>query len=239
MPEETTGVSISVDEIRRRATELESFQNPAPPTQDLGKEAFLKLLTVQLKNQDPLSPVKNADFVAELAQFSSLEQLQNINATLEAGNQDGADNSGNTLSAVRNNTAVSMIGKQVEVLADRIHLPASDPAQITYNLDEPVDRVTAEISDALGNHVRTIALNPEGLQGVMLWDGKSDIGVRVPPGDYRIALTAQVGARPVNASSITVHEVTGVRTRDGSEPLLIFDSGSAPLSSVSGIFTRS
>ena len=46
MPEETTGVSISVDEIQRRAAELESFKNPVPPAQDLGKEAFLKLLTV-------------------------------------------------------------------------------------------------------------------------------------------------------------------------------------------------
>ncbi len=231
--------TISVDEIRRQASEREtSGGSPPTPPRELGKDAFLRLLTVQLKNQDPLEPIKNEAFVAQLAQFSSLEQLQNINTTLAEGNQGGATRDGATVAAVSNNTAVSLIGKQVEVVKDTVDLPESGPAQIPYNLEQSADRVTAEITDALGRTVRTMTLHPGGLQGLMAWDGKSNDGVRVRPGAYRVSLTAQAGSQSVKASSVALQEVTGVRTRDSAEPLLLFSGGSAPLSSVSGIFTR-
>jgi flagellar basal-body rod modification protein FlgD len=231
--------TISVDEIRRQASErTTSGTSPPPPRRELGKDAFLRLLTVQLKNQDPLEPIKNEAFVAQLAQFSSLEQLQNINTTLSAGNAGGATREGATLAAVGNNTAVSLIGKQVEVVKDTVDLAPSGSAQITYNLEGSADRMTADITDSAGRRVRTLTLHPSGLQGLMMWDGKSDDGVRVSPGAYRVALTAQAGSQPVKASSVALQEVTGVRTRDSAEPLLLFGGGSAPLSSVSGIFTR-
>ncbi len=209
-----------------------------PIARELDKNAFLKLLTVQLKNQDPMEPVKNEAFIAQLAQFSSLEQLQNINTTLAAGNQGGATREGATVAAVGNNTAISLIGKRVEVMKDTVDLPGSGSAQITYNLEESADRMTADITDAAGKHVRTLTLHPSGLQGLIQWDGKSDDGVQVPPGAYHISLAAQAGSQLVNASSISAHDVTGVRAREGAEPLLLFNGGSVPLSSVSGIFTR-
>jgi len=231
--------SISVEDIRKQASELGRLQNNASPvSRDLGKEAFLKLLTVQLKNQDPLEPIKNEAFVAQLAQFSSLEQLQNINTTLTQGNQSGASRDSATVAAVGNNTAVSLIGKQVEIVKDGVNLPESGSAQITYNLETGADRVAAQITDTLGKTVRTLTLHPDGLQGQIVWDGKSDDGVRVPPGNYRVSLTAQAGGQSVNAASVSSHEVTGVRTREGAQPLLLFNGGTAPLSSVSGIFTR-
>lgn len=235
-------LSISVDEIRRRASAsnpraLQNAANPLPG-QDLGKEAFLKLLTVQLKNQDPLEPIKNEAFVAQLAQFSSLEQLQNINTTLTEGDSSRTTREAATLAAVSNNTAVSLIGRRVETRVDAVNLPDSGPANIAYTLEGAADRVTADITDELGGHVRTITLHPSGLQGLMLWDGRTDDGVRVRPAAYRISLSAQSGGQPVRAWSIATHEVTGVRTRDGSEPLLLFNGGSVPLSSISGIFTQ-
>jgi flagellar basal-body rod modification protein FlgD len=200
--------SISVDEIRKQASDLDALKNsPSLPTRELGKEAFLKLLTVQLKNQDPLEPVKNEAFVAQLAQFSSLEQLQNINTTLADGSKNGTASDARTVAAVSNNTAVSLIGKQVEFAADTVNLPESGPAPITYNLDGSADRVTADITDALGKHVRSITLHPAGLQGLMLWDGKTDDGVQVRPGTYRVSLTAQAGGQPVGASSLLAREV--------------------------------
>jgi flagellar basal-body rod modification protein FlgD len=231
--------SISVEDIRRQASELGTLNNKSSPvSRDLGKEAFLRLLTVQLKNQDPLEPIKNEAFVAQLAQFSSLEQLQNINTTLAAGNSGGAARDGATVAAVSNNTAVSLIGKRVEIAKSGVDLPGSGPVQIAYNLEAAADRVTAEIADALGRPVRTITLHPSGLQGQIVWDGRSDDGARVQPGTYRLSLSAQAEGQPVRASSVSVHEVTGVRTREGTEPLLIFNGGNAPLSTISSIFTR-
>lgn len=231
---------ITVDEIRQQAAARSSAVSAAPaPSQELGKEAFLKLLTVQLKNQDPMEPIKNEAFVAQLAQFSSLEQLQNINQTLTDGNKTGATGSAATATAVRNNTAVSLIGKQVEITQDSVSLQNSGVVNITYNLEGNADQMTAELSDESGRHVRTIQLHPSGLQGQIVWDGKNDDGTRVSAGTYRLSLTAQAGSQPVNATSVVTQEVSGIRTRQGTDPLLLFNGGgSAPLSSVSGIFTQ-
>lgn len=237
-----TSPSISVDDIRKRASgsasdALKSAAKPLPG-QNLDKNAFLKLLTVQLKNQDPMDPIKNEAFVAQLAQFSSLEQLQNINTTLADGNKNGTTQGSATLTALSNNTAVSLIGKQVEISSNTVNLPASGQAYIPYSLDGDADRVTADISDQQGKRVRSLTLHPSGRQGRVVWDGKSDGGARVDPGTYSISLSAQAAGNPVNVSSASTYKVTGVRTRNGAEPLLIFDGGTIPLSSVSGIFTK-
>ena len=229
--------SISVDDIRKQASGAVSTVATTKTAQELGKNDFLKLLTVQLKNQDPMEPIKNEAFIAQLAQFSSLEQLQNINTTLADGNKNGTTGQSATLAALSNNTAVSFIGKQVEIQTDTVSLPDSGSANIAYALEGAADRVSVDITDSLGSHVRTIALHPSGLQGTMLWDGKTDDGVKVRPGTYRISLTAQAGADSVGASSVSTREVTGVRMRGGAEPLVIFADGTAPVSSVSGIFT--
>ena len=85
---------------------------------ELGKDAFLTLLTVQLQNQDPMDPVKNEDFVAQLAQFSSLEQLQGINEAV-SGSAD-AQATIEVQRAIEANTAVSLMGKQVEIPTDTV-----------------------------------------------------------------------------------------------------------------------
>jgi flagellar basal-body rod modification protein FlgD len=229
--------AISVEDIRKQAS-VSTPASTAPKTaQELGKDDFLKLLTIQLKNQDPMEPIKNEAFIAQLAQFSSLEQLQNINTTLSNGNQNGTAGQSATLAALNNHTAVSFIGRQVEIQADTVSLPDSGSASIPFRLEGTADRVSAEITDAQGTHVRTITLRPSGLQGAMLWDGKTDDGVRAQPGTYRVSVTAQAGADPVGASSVFTREVTGVRMRPGAEPLLVFPDGTAPVSSASGIFT--
>jgi flagellar basal-body rod modification protein FlgD len=227
--------AISVEDIRKGASA--STSTAAKTTQDLGKDDFLKLLTIQLKNQDPMDPIKNEAFIAQLAQFSSLEQLQNINTTLAQGNQSGTANQSATLAALNNNTAVSYIGRQVQIQSDTVALPNSGSASIPFSLEGTADRVTAEITDAQGTHVRTITLHPSDLQGTMLWDGESDDGVRAASGTYNVSLTAQASGETVGVSSVSTREVTGVKVRSGAEPLLIFSDGTIPFSSVSGVVT--
>ena len=88
------------------ATNSASQTSTAETASSLGKDEFFKMLIAQLKNQDPLNPQDGAEFSAQLAQFSSLEQLTNLNKTLEA--------QGASYSALMNLQSVSMIGKEVE-----------------------------------------------------------------------------------------------------------------------------
>ena len=98
---DTTGTVKSAS-----ATSSASTASSSTPTDALGKDEFFKMLIAQLKNQDPLNPQDGAEFSAQLAQFSSLEQLTNLNKTLEA--------QGASYSALLNLQSVSMVGKEVE-----------------------------------------------------------------------------------------------------------------------------
>ena len=87
-------------------------QQPVSGAQNvLGKDDFLHLLTVQLRYQDPLNPMENTEFIAQMAQFSSLEQLQNMNQSLEKSQGSEAE----LHAAFKNNLVTSLVGKSVEV----------------------------------------------------------------------------------------------------------------------------
>ena len=94
----------------------------------MGKDDFLHMLVAQLKYQDPLNPMDNTAFVAQLAEFSALEQMQNVNATLQ---------SAVLLNRSLNNTLITeLIGRNVKALGDGIYLSPSEEASIRYSLSQ-------------------------------------------------------------------------------------------------------
>ena len=98
--------------------ELAPQQQAKTPTKQLGKEDFLKLLTLQLRSQNPLDPTSNQEMAAQLAQFSALEQMQNINATLEQLLQSNAS----LALQMAQYTAPSLIGKTAQVSCSQVCL---------------------------------------------------------------------------------------------------------------------
>lgn len=157
------------------------FQN------SLGKEEFLKLLVVQLQNQDPLSPMESQDFSAQLAQFSSVEQLTNIDSNLEESIQTNV-----VLSQTINNTlATTLIGKQVTATGNRVQLIEGTPAAVSFELQTPAQEATVTITDSAGNVVRTLEGQNlgSGIQSLE-WDGLDDDGVAVPEGVYSFSVKA-------------------------------------------------
>ena len=127
-----------------------SSTQPATASSTLGKDDFLRLLVAQLKNQDPLNPMDNSQFVAQTAQFSSLEQLQNMNATLAQNSEWNM-----LLSQTINNTmATSLIGKWVTAESSTIALRDGSVPDITFNSEGYAPQGTIIITNSAISNVQ-------------------------------------------------------------------------------------
>ncbi len=194
----------------------------------LGKEEFLKLLITQLQNQDPLNPMDDKEFVAQLAQFSSLEQLTNISeevkAIKESSTQDLAG-------------AVGFIGKEIKASGDQVSKNGEHVSTLYYSMDEPAVRMFFNIFDSQGNIVRTVEM-PARQAGEyeFNWDGKDYSGAEVPDGNYKISMAAEgVHGQPVMIDTQVSGKVTGVQNIDGISYLRLSDGRIFKFSEVSEV----
>lgn len=212
-----------------------SFAKDAMEGQDLGKDAFLRLLTVQLQNQDPLNPVENEAFVAQLAQFSSLESLQNIEQAIDKGNDNTALDS--VSESIGRNTAISMIGRRVHVDAEELTYRGSGGVEFGYQLTGQANDVDLLIVNEAGEIVRTLVDDsPDGTSGILSWDGKDSDGNTVPAGAYRFIASAVNGeGNAVTVGAQLTGNVTGIRYNEDGEPILIFDGGETAVTGVTRI----
>jgi flagellar basal-body rod modification protein FlgD len=185
----------------------------------LGKNEFLKLLTVQLQYQDPLSPLGNEEMLAQLAQFSSLEQLENMNANLETNLDLNL-----LLTQVLNNTAAAgLVGKNVIATGNQINLDSSGSATVRLDLGGAAERVVVTIEDQSGLAVRTLEV--QGLaagRNEISWDGKDGDGRPVAEGKYSVKIQAYDSeGNEVSATPLATGEVTSVRFKNGEAYLVV------------------
>jgi flagellar basal-body rod modification protein FlgD len=182
----------------------------------LGKDEFLKLLVTQLSNQDPLQPVDNQAFIAQLAQFATVEQQDQMNATLQSLLL--AQASGN-----QTNVA-ALVGKEVTFKSSNVVLPAEGPIDLTAKLSGEAQKVNAIIKDQNGRVVRSITVEGRAPSGDLAvpWDGLDAQGKRAPPGTYSITFTA-ADAKGVNvaADAHGTGRATGVSFVDGIPHLIV------------------
>jgi flagellar basal-body rod modification protein FlgD len=180
----------------------------------LGKDDFLRLLVTQLQYQDPLNPADSAQFTAQLAQFSSLEQLGNIN-----------DNIGGlqlSQTALNNSQAVNFIGKTVTSSGNSIHLTDGVSDDLQFELGADAKAVFMSIYDAAGNYVKTIGSGALSAgEQTLKWDGADQAGNRVSDGAYTFEVAAvDADGNMVNTKTFTSGMVTGVTFKNGSLCLL-------------------
>ena len=180
--------------------------------QQMGQNDFLKLLVTQLKNQDPLKPMDNTAFVAELAQFSQLDQSTKQVQLLEKSIAQQTDSMQYTL--------LPMIGRNVQGEGSLIDLN-NGPAKLTYALEREASTVRVTIQDKQGKAVRVLDLGTQsaGKQEVQ-WDGRNQNGFLMPNGTYQYQVLAKdaKGAAVVAAPS-SVLTISGVRMVDGTPQL--------------------
>jgi len=181
----------------------------------MGKNEFVKLLMAQLSHQDPTSPMGSEAFVAQLAQFANVELAQSANQQLESLVMAQA--------ASNQMSAASLVGREVLYSADSVTLGKGLDPSIHARLTGAANKVTAVIKDSAGKTVRTLELGaqPEG-DLVLPWDGRDDAGARLPPGDYKLQLTAaDKEGKAVTIDSRVRGRVTGVSFQNGYPELVV------------------
>lgn len=207
--------TIATDTFTTAATATSaktSTSTSAAKTADImGKEDFLTLLVAQLQNQDPLNPDDPTEFTAQLAQFSSLEQLYNLNESM-AGLTTAQANSEKL-------SALSLIGKEVSYNGSSFTFEG-DPVAVGYQLDGIASGVTLSIQDADGRTVKTLeAADTELKSGnhFITWDGTDMDGETVADGTYKIVVsaTAAKSGDSVAVAALISSEVTGVDLSNG------------------------
>lgn len=190
-------------------------------TKPLDRTAFLKLLVEQLKNQDPLKPQDDSAFVAQLAQFSQLEQSMGMNSRLD---MLAAQNAG-----LANAQAVSLVGSTATVRGNLVTIDGTGVGTpVAFSLAGTSTETTVTIRNQQGDAVRTLQLGGRqpGLARIT-WDGRSDSGDLQPAGTYQVSVTAKdaVGS-PVTVSQETTGAITSV-SFDKGYPVLSLDNGIA------------
>ncbi len=181
------------------------------PTKALGKDDFLRLLTVQMKYQDPTQPMDNKEMAAQLAQFSSLEQLQNINSTLETMTSSNAA----LAQSLAQMSLPAMISKTVKANTNAISYNGKDPVSFGYDLKVAAKSVHIDIQDSSGKIVRSFeSPAAPGASGhnAFQWDGKDAQGKTVAQGDYKFVVSGKdANANDLTITPIVSGKVTGVR----------------------------
>jgi flagellar basal-body rod modification protein FlgD len=195
--------------------------NPPPadssPTGELDRQDFLKLLINQIAQQDPLNPADSSEFLAQLAQFSGLEQMISMNSKLDALALSEA--------ASTSTSMATLIGREVTAIGDTVELGETEPAELVFELPADTESLEVSITDSNGQVVRTYELSGRsaGAQQIS-WDGCDQDGNRLPPGEYRFSVSGvDAEGNAVEASERTSGIVTGITFDKGYPELLIGD----------------
>lgn len=186
----------------------------------MGKDDFLELLIAQLRNQDPLNPMDGTDFAAQLAQFSSLEQLANLNQTV----RQSVDANFMLIQSVNNTMTANLIGKSAKLAGGTIQYDGQASIQFGYDLPGNAKNVTINIYDENGKIVKTMENVPK-LTGEhkLSWDFTDNNGESVPKGNYRIEIEAEsaIDGSDLNVGIYTYGAISGIKFTDTGTKILI------------------
>jgi flagellar basal-body rod modification protein FlgD len=196
------------------ATDASGQAKTTGSQQALGKDDFLQLLVTKLQNQDPLKPMEDQDFISQLAQFSSLEQMNNIANGIETSNKWDLLQ----MQSLNNALASGLIGKEIRAEYSGVYIADGKSTKISFTLPEAASEVELTIKDSSGNIVTTLTQSNVG-SGVrsITWDATDSMGNRVDDGFYTVeAKATKAGGGSVTPSLSLTGTVKTVVYRDGN-----------------------
>ena len=191
------------------------------------QDRFLKLLVTQMKNQDPLNPMDNAQVTSQMAQLSTVTGIDKLNSTVEALSA--------SMLASQSLSAVSMIGHPVLVAGTQIDLLNSQ-GDAAVELTQPVDNLMVSISDASGNVVRSLNLGAQqsGLANIQ-WDGRTDAGDFATDGKYSFSAVSTLGGNKSDATTLSYGMVNSVAQSQNGVTVNVGQLGEISLNSIKKI----
>lgn len=196
----------------RRADALK----PAKDPKNMDQTDFLKMLSHQMQNQDPMNPQDSSKYTTDLATFAQLEQLTNMNKKLDAQK--------NQALMEQKMIASSFVGKSVATAGNSIVTSKDgERSQVLFNLDSPAKNVKVQLLDAKGNITAEIPMEdvPAGSQQVT-WNGKATDGYDAPKGQYQVVVKAwDQNQKSINVSTSVTGAVDSVSFEDDEVILMV------------------
>ena len=195
--------------------------------EELGKNEFLELLVAQLNNQNPLEPQSNGEFIAQLAQFSTVEGVEKLNSSMES-----------ILSGYQSSQALqasSLVGRKVIIPSEKAVVDTSETFKASMVLPQSSSNVYVNVYRADGSLATRINMGAqEAGQVSFMWDGKNSEGETMPPGTYKFEAQANVDGETKGLYTLLPANVDSVTLGHGSGELMLnlAGLGSIPLSQV-------
>jgi len=176
-------------------------------------DTFLKMLTAQMRNQDPLNPVESADFAVQLATFSSVEQQVQTNDLLSG--------LGSQMATLGMGQLSGWIGLEAEARAPVRF--AGDPVTLGATVDPAADAAQLVVTDSQGDVVQQADIPAQS--GPVVWTGRDARGVPLPDGSYGISVHSLAGGETVARHDATLRGRIGEARLEGEDVRLVFESG--------------
>lgn len=203
-------------------------RNSTSTTTDEAQDRFMTLLVTQMKNQDPLNPMDNAQVTSQMAQLNTVTGINKLNetmATLISNVQLG-----------QSYQATSMIGHNVLVSGNSLTHTESG-GYFGVNVPNGADSVTVAIKNGSGQTVRTLSFGKQDTGvNALSWDGKADDGTTAPSGTYTYEITAKTADTKVSSTALSLAQVQSVSTSTSGVKLNLSNNTSVAVSDVSEIF---
>ena len=192
------------------------------------QDRFMTLLVTQMKNQDPLNPMDNAQVTSQMAQLSTVTGIDRLNATLETM-MSNAQNS-------QSMQASSLIGHSVLVAGSNVQFDGT-AGNFGIELPESVDSLQITISDTAGNPIRQLALGKQN-EGIipLSWDGYGDNGTLAPAGSYKISVSAKSGGSAATANTLSLEQINSITTSASGVKLNLSNANSVTTADLKQIF---
>ncbi len=201
---------------------------------ELGKDDFLKLMMAQMKYQDPMNPLDSNEYSAQLAQFSQLEQLANLNENVTRS----VDANYLLTQSVNNTMTATLIGKEVKLDSQFATYSGQDSVTIGYDLPSDASSVQVNVYDQFGSLVRTIDSDKLSQGNVKLsWDFTDNDGNKLAHGAYRFEIKATAtNGNPMTVYSHIMGTIEGVKFGENGATLMV-DGVEYALAQIQEIFS--